>query len=329
MIILKKCADGSAASKYICVMMSSMKTAAALASNQRKKHSQAEQAQTRVVVMLALFFALGLGAGAYWFRRASAPQPGTAVYQPQEVGLSATTLGVLQRLDAPVEVRFYSLLRESHGTVELKAFSGRVAALLNEFDQAGGGRIVIKRFESGDGARPAAIADGIEPVRVQAGEMDYLGVAVVCSGQKAVLSRISPEWEVALEFDLSRAIARVTGGTGVGELVVNPMATDSTAAQELLKTMPDVVSLSLAEATARLRDQGLEEFKAAVSHIQSELQAAHRQLAEAQQQGGSAEEVARKKLQQLQAEQATRLGEISQRMHGRIEAAYQLKRGQP
>ena len=329
MIILKKCTDGSAASKYNFCMTGPIRTPALLAPNQKTMRILSQRGQTRVVVMLAACFALGLGAGAYWFRRATTPQPAPVVEQSVAAGLSTTTLGLLQRLDAPVEIRFYSLLRESQGTVELKAFAGRVAALLNEYDDAGGGNIVIKHFESGDGVQPAAIADGIEPVRVQAGEMDYLGVAVVGGGQKAVLPRIAPEWEGALEFDLSRAIARVTGGSSAGEVVVNPKATDSTTAQELLKAMPDVTSLSLAETTAKLRDQGLEEFKAAVSHIQSELQSAHRQLAEAQQQGGSAEEVARKKLQQLEAEQATRLGEISQRMQSRIEAASQLKRGQP
>lgn len=300
-------------------------------SNRRQLRRQYEQGRTQIVVMLVAFFALGLGAGAYWFRHTAQTQPPPTSEHHALAGLSETTMGLLQRLDSPVEIRFYSLLRESQGNSELKTFAGRVAELLGEYDRAGGGKIVVRRFESGGiaGTQSAATADGIEPVRVQQGEMDYLGVAVVCGGQKAVIPRISPEWEAALEFDLSRAIARVTGGASAGELVVNPKATDSASAQELLKAMPEVESLSLAEATAKLRAQGLEEFKSAVTQIQSELQAAQRELAEAQQQGGEVEVNARKKLQQLQADQSTRLGEISQRMQGRIAAASQLKQAQP
>lgn len=275
--------------------------------------------------MLAICFLLGLGAGAYWFRSAARSDTPPAMFQSSEVeGLSPATLALLQRLNSPVEIRFYALIKDTQGTAELNAFATRVAALLAEYERAGGGRIVVKRIET----KSSAAADGIEPVGFRRGELDYLGLALDSGGQKAVIPRLSPDWETALESDLSRAIARVTGGGSAGALVINPTPTETASTQELLQTMPEVESLTLDEAAAKLRARGLEEFKVAATEMQAQLLAAQQRLAVAQQEGSDAEATARKQLQQLQSDQSARLGEISQRMQNNLAAVRQLKRTQ-
>ena len=141
---------------------------------------------------------------------------------------------------------------------------------------------------------------------------------------------LSPEWEAALEFDLSRAIARVAGGAPVaGEVVINPSPANVVSTDELLAAVPGVESLPLGEATQKVKAAGLEEFKTAAAEIQAQLAEAHQELAKAQKEGPEAEQAVRKKLQQLQAEQNDKLSEISRRMQGRLAALQQLKRTSP
>lgn len=64
----------------------------------------AGQAQARVSIVLLILVFLGLAAGAFWFYR----------HDPARifggVALSDNTKTVLQDLNSPVEIRFYSLL---------------------------------------------------------------------------------------------------------------------------------------------------------------------------------------------------------------------------
>jgi predicted DNA-binding protein (UPF0251 family) len=286
--------------------------------------------QTRVFVVLTVGLALGLTVGALWFRRVSPSQPVVVSESSMSAGLSQPTIELLQHLSDPVEVRFYAVLRNHEGNTEPKAFVGRIGAMLSEYEQAGGGKIQIKHFDAGTrGDATAAAADGVEPIQLRQSDAEYLGLAVVGNGQKVVLPRLSPEWEAALEFDLSRAIARVSGSPSVGELVVNPAPRDVATAQELLQTIPEIESLSLADATLQVRANSLEEFKVAVSEMQSQLQSAQQRVAEAQREGPAAEAAARKRLQQLQIDQNARLGEIARRLQSRLDALQQLKRSQP
>lgn len=295
------------------------------------RSGKTKQAGIRPAVLLGMMLLVGLAIGISWFRPASRSTPPSQLTTTQPgatSGLSAATLAVLQRLNAPVEIRFYSVLNESQAAAPRRALAERIAGLLAEYEQAGGGRITVKRIDSAGGGSAAA-ADGLEPLRLGR-DMNYLGLTVACQGQKAVLSSLAPEWEPALEFDLSRAIARVAGGVPVaGEMVVNPPAVENVSTEELLAAVPEVESLPLSEATQQVQAAGLEEFKTAAAEIQAQLAEAQQQLARAQQAGPAAEQAAREKLRQLQVEQNGRLSGISRRMQGRLAALQQLKRSTP
>ncbi len=294
------------------------------------KGQRREHGFSRPAIILAALFLVGAAVAGGWFLWNSSP---TNPVRPvaTEPGapspLSDATLAVLQRISAPVEIRFYALLDGSPAAAPRREFAQRVAELLTEYEHAGGGRIVVKRLESPSAAGSSAAADGIEPLRLGRGDLNYLGIAVIGPGQKAVLPSLAQEWEAALEFDLSRAIARVGSGTAAaGEVVLNPAPISAASPDEILKVIPELELLSRAEAAQKVKAMGLEEFKVAVAEMQAQLADARQRLVEAQKESPEAEQVARKKLAQLPTEQNEKLGEISSRMQGHLAAVRQLKR---
>jgi len=288
-------------------------------------------ARMALVVALALLFAGGVLL--YWRVSESPRPPETSAVARPVSGLTEATKAVLRRLDVPVEIRFYSIWGGGPVDAELEAFAGRVSQLLEEYQSEGGGNVVVNRFDSRSvtGARQAALADGLDPVRRDRGETGFVGVALVSGEQRLVLPRFSPEWEGAVEFDLSRAIARFTreaetGVTVSGEPVVNPAPENAVAEEELMREMPDLGSLTEEEAARRLREAALEEFKVVVGGMQVELRQAQQRLADARKESAEAEEAAKKDLQKLHADQNERMAQISRRMQAKLAALARLKR---
>jgi len=288
-----------------------------------------ERTATRPVIVVGLLLLVGLAIGVSWFRPGHRPAAASASPIPQAdatPGLSEATLAVLERLTVPVEIRFYSVLNESEAAAPRRAHAARVRGLLHEYEQAGNGRILVRRIESGV---ESAAANGLLPLRLGR-EINFLGIVVASQGQTAVLPSLAPEWEAALEFDLSRAIAHVAAGSpGGGQVIFNPQPAMLVSTDELLAAVPEVAELSLIEAALKVKAIGLEEFKTTAAEIQTELAVARQQLAAAQQEGPEAERLARDKLGRLQGEQNDRLSEISRRMEGRLAALQHLKRSSP
>ena len=124
--------------------------------------------------------------------------------------MSDATLTVLQKLDSVLEIRFYSVLDPASVPDSVMAFAGRVNQLLSAYQQAAGGKIKLTRFDSQSNLNHnAARADGVQAFNLDKGEPCYLGVALVFNGRKETLPHLSPEWEQALEPDLTRAIIRL------------------------------------------------------------------------------------------------------------------------
>ena len=307
---------------------------AALPTTLRNKNFRSEQAAIRPAILSVVTLAAGLIVGGIvWLRKTPGATTAEVVAVSENSGnsgLSDATRAVLARLNVPVEIRFYSALNDSEATAPRRGYEGRVGQLLAEYERVGAGNIIVKRFGASAETAKAAAADGLEPLRLGKAGDNYFGLAVASEGQKAVLSNLAPEWEAALEFDLSRAIARVaSGASGPGETVMNPQPTDAVSTEELLAVIPDVEELPLAEATQKMKAAGLDEFKTVAAEIRAQIAEAHQRLADAQKAGPEAEQAARKKIEQLQVEQNEKLGEISRRMQGRLTALQQLKRSAP
>ena len=95
--------------------------------------------------------------------------------------------------------------------VFLTTYAQRVEDLLGEYRQASKGRIEIQRFnpEPDSDAEDSARLDGVEGQQTRSGERIYLGLSVGMLDQKQAIPFLTPDRERLLEYDISRAIARV------------------------------------------------------------------------------------------------------------------------
>ncbi len=132
--------------------------------------------------------------------------------------LSDGTRNILSRLnpDEPVTVRYYVSTEDRVMPPMLKTYARTVQDLLLEYQKAAGGRIIVEKLapnpntEDEDKARE----DQIQGMQVNAeGDNIYLGLAIQSAGQKEVIPFLNPAEETALEYNLSRSIAKVIKST--------------------------------------------------------------------------------------------------------------------
>lgn len=125
--------------------------------------------------------------------------------------LSAGTKAILSKLDTPVQIRLYCTKNANAMPVALTNYAQRVEDLLAEYRQASKGQIEIQRLnpEPDSDAEDSARLDGVEPQQLRSGEAVYLGLSVGMLDQKQAIPFLTPERERLLEYDISRAIARV------------------------------------------------------------------------------------------------------------------------
>jgi hypothetical protein len=296
-----------------------------------------EQAQTRTVILVLVCFLLGLGAGAYWFHHATKAGGATTVDSATEqplVALSDAMKSDLQRLDSPVEIRFY--VPTSRGTMpeSLRGFAARVDELLSGYKSEAGGKIHVTRLDplANSAAEANARADGIKPLPLASGDFYYLGLTIAYHDRKEIISPLAPEWEQALPSDLSRAILRLTSSASAAQPMSGLSTVDPAAAkaalQEVGRVIPNVASVSLEDGTRMLRESALAQLKAEFSTMQTQAAAVQQKLAEAQSGKSEAEQqAARKQLQKIQSEQTEKLEQIAQRLQDQIAALKQLKEG--
>ncbi|MCX8109483.1 MAG: Gldg family protein [Verrucomicrobiae bacterium] len=135
--------------------------------------------------------------------------------------LSEGTKKILSRIDTPVVINFYCTRSETQMPVALKNYAQRVEDLLAEYRQAARGKIEVRKFDPqpDSDAEDSARLDGIEGQNfseggiINLGEKVYLGLAVSCLDQKVSIPFLDPTRERLLEYDLTRAIARVLNPT--------------------------------------------------------------------------------------------------------------------
>ncbi len=125
--------------------------------------------------------------------------------------LSAGTRAILAKVDTPVQIRFYVSQSSDGMPVVLKTYAQQIDDLLSEYQQNSHGLIQIKKLdpEPDSDAEDSARLEGVEPQMLQNGDRVYLGLSVSQLDQKEAVTFLSPERERLLEYDISRAIARV------------------------------------------------------------------------------------------------------------------------
>ena len=139
--------------------------------------------------------------------------------------LSDGTRKVLGKLEAPVKIRFYFNQGDANVPVGLRVFAGRVEDLLNEMRSAANGKLVIEKLnpQPDSDAEDSANLDGVEAQELPSGDKFYLGLTVSFADQKLALPVLAPDRERLLEYDLARAIARVTTTTKPVVGVMSPL----------------------------------------------------------------------------------------------------------
>ena len=286
-----------------------------------------EQGSARTAALLLVFFLLGLGAGAYWYYRATKPAPVVESDGKKNIVLSDSTKAVLRRLPSPVDIRFYSLLDPATASDPLPGFARRVDQLLSAYQQEANGKIKVTRFNTpSDANAQAAAADGIQPSNRDRGDVCYLGLAVVLSGQKELLPQLAPEWEPAVEFDLTRAIVRVMGAQPSASGPVASAQPAPAPIEEVKRAVPDLASVSVEEGTRILREAALKDFAAAANEMELRQKEAQQRVTDAQGKSEAEQQAARKNLQQVQLEQAEKLKQVAARLQAQIIALQQLKK---
>jgi hypothetical protein len=272
----------------------------------------------RLPILILVFFLLGAALAGVWFKYGKPAAPGQK--------LSDSTLGLLQQLSSPVEIRFYAVLPPGSAPETLQAFSGRVDHLLSEFQGANEGKIhVIRNISTAGATADAASADGIHSFNLEKGDACFLGLTVVCGGQKESLPQLQPEWEPALEFDLARAILHVTAASSPTPVKAGtPVSPEVTNA--VVRLIPDVANTSVEDGNRVLREAAFKEFTEAGADMEKQIQAAQQQLAEAQNGQSEAEQqVAMKHLQELQLSQGEKYKQIAARLQAELDLFQQMK----
>jgi len=291
------------------------------------RHNSA-QAGVRTLIVAGLCLFIGLGLGALWHSRRAHR---TAVNTEEEAAgqnvgtLSAGTTAVLQGLKAPVQIRFYALLDAATVPEDVTRFAGRVEELLAAYQRESGGKLTVTRLRSRSDVSAAA-ADGMKPFNLDKGDVSYLGMTVVQGGRKESILRLFPEWEQALESDVSRAIGRVLGPSAPVSPMAAALPVDPAILADVKRQIPNFASVSLEEGSQILREAALKDLQAALGQTLGQLKEAEQrvtQMEEAKSETGKQE--ALKDLQRLQAEQATKLGEFTRKSSAQIDALRQLK----
>jgi hypothetical protein len=271
----------------------------------------------------------GLATGGFWYHRY-----GKMHNMPRIIGgagsivLSDNTLAVLTNLNSAVEIRFYSLLDPATVPAASLTFAERVDRLLAEFQQVAGWKLSVTRYNSLSDA-DAASADGIKPFNIEKGPACFLGITVICGEQKESLPQLQPEWEPALEYDLARAILRVTTPPATVAIKA-PAPVSPEITNEVLRLIPDITGTALEDGIGILRAAAVTRFVGASAEMEKQIQAAQQQVANAQNGQSDAEkQAAVKHLQQVQLEQAEKVKAIAAELQAQIATFEQMKTAAP
>ena len=155
------------------------------------------------------------------------------ITQDREHTLSLGTKRILDSLDSRVTVRFYCTESGNSMPPQLKEYAQRVEDMLHEYERESKGHIVVEKLDPqpDSEAEDSARVDGIEgrPTGPYGSDKIYMGIAVSLLDQKFALPWLSPDREPLLEYDLSRAIDRVTSPSRpvLGVMTVLPVWGDS------------------------------------------------------------------------------------------------------
>lgn len=125
--------------------------------------------------------------------------------------LSENSKRILAKLKNPVTIRFYFSKNNNRMPVFFKNYAREVEDLLQEYKQAGKGKVIIRKFdpEPDSDAEDSAILDGVKGQMLNTGEKIYLGLAINSLDKTVAIPFLSSAREDFLEYDITNAITQV------------------------------------------------------------------------------------------------------------------------
>ena len=125
--------------------------------------------------------------------------------------LSKESASFASALKKKVSLRLYASRKNPRTPQSVKRYSERIEWLLRDLADASNDLISLEvldpQADSND--EDAAMAEGVEPVRLASGDRIYLGISVSCGGKCAVVPFLAQEQENLLEYSVIRAILDV------------------------------------------------------------------------------------------------------------------------
>jgi hypothetical protein len=150
---------------------------------------------------------------------------------------------------------------------------------------------------------------------------------VECGGGKESLSQLAPEWEQALEPDLTRAIVRAAASRPGAQPVARA---DTASLAAVRKAIPNLDAVSLEDGRKVLRDASQAKFLQAVGDMNAQIEDAEQRFLQAvANQSEAAQQAASEQIQKIQKERSRKLQQIAFASHAQMAALEQLKKTAP
>jgi hypothetical protein len=283
-------------------------------------HRQSARSLVPMLVIVAL--AVGIALSVYFGFR-----PGKLA---RGVALSPATRKALQDLRQPVQATFYSILSTNSGPT-LPLFSKRVRALLDAYRDASNGKFTVRSVDAPANSTSEDPAfEGLRGFDLQGGNPSFLGMVLKSGDRKEVLPLLSPDYESALEADITRALTRLEEAgpapAPASAAQASAPGPDPAIVETVKAAVPNYASISFDEGARTLRQNMLEEIQKAGEEGQAKILEAQSNLARLQQSGTPAEqEEARKAVTQAERDRTARFQEIIAKSQAELQALQQLK----
>lgn len=241
--------------------------------------------------------------------------------------LSPAAKELVSELQAPVTIKYFSLLPRDSADESLQNFAERVTQLLDALKAASRGKLNIIRTDTpSETNADIAAADGIQGFNFNKGNGCYLGLTVVSGKSKQIFARLEPKWEPVLQFDLARAIARVAAENAPATSASSVDKPSPETLATVQRLIPDVKTVTLEQADRILHQEFLKNCRETATETEAKLKDAQQKVAQAQTSGTQAEvNAARKNLLQVQMDGADKLKNLAEQLQMQLQAFNQLK----
>ncbi len=166
--------------------------------------------------------------------------------------LSPGSQDILDRLNEPVEWRFYYSRALAADYPAIRSYATRVREFLRGYEKRSGGRLELIEIDPQPFSEDEdlALSAGLTPIPTDTGETIFFGLVARNSiDQQAVIALFDPEMEARLEYDLTRTIADIerTRTPRLAILTSLPISPDDGAPNRFVRELAGAYELDWVE----------------------------------------------------------------------------------